>query len=746
MGEWHKTGCVLCAQNCGLEIMVENNRMIKVRPDKQNPRSQGYACRKGLNIIHHQHHAQRLTHPLKRVGDGFEQISWDQAVAEIAMKLKDITTAHGPRSFAYMGGGGQGCHFEAAFGVPLMRGLGSRYHYNALAQELTGLFWAWKEATGRQFLISDHDHTEVLLAIGWNGMMSHQMPQARKYLTAFAKDPAKVLVVIDPRRSETAQIADIHLPLRPGTDALLTRAMIAVILNEGWENAEYIRNHVSGLAEIRPLFENFDFRAAIDVCALDYEQVREVCRLTATRKSSMHPDLGVLMNRHSTVTSALEIILMAVCGRIGVPGGNIVAGSMPMAGGGSSDKKKEQGWKTVITGFPALSGYYPPNVMPEEIMNDHPQRLRAVLCCGANPLRSYADTTAYEQAFGELDLLVTCELAMTETAVLSHYVLPARSAYESWDATFFAWNYPGIYFQMRRPVVEPEGEPLEMSQILVKLADHLGLIPEIPSKLSEAAKADRASYATELMTFVMTEPRALKAITFVLARTLGEELGSANLAALWGMLQTAPGHFQQDAARAGFTPGPAFGEQMFQAILDQPEGLWVGECDSTDPMKAIKTPDGRIQVAYPEMREWIQSITPESESMALESDSPWPLILLAGRHMDTNANTLMRDPSWNEGRRACTLAMNPTDAEKLGLADGQQVKVITAAGEEIAELEITAETRPGQVIIPHGFGLNYMGRVYGANANRLTKNTHRDRFAGTPLHRYVPCRVEKAGV
>ncbi|MFP4040259.1 MAG: molybdopterin-dependent oxidoreductase [Desulfosudaceae bacterium] len=743
MEKWHKTGCVLCAQNCGLEVKVENNRIVKVRPDRQNPRSKGYVCRKGINIAHHQHHAQRLTHPLKRVGDGFERISWDQAIDEIAAGLKKIIGTHGPRSFAYMGGGGQGCHFEAAFGVPLMRGLGSRYHYNALAQELTGLFWAWKQATGRQFLIPDHDQTDVLLAIGWNGMMSHQMPRARKVLMDLAKDPDKVLIVIDPRRSETAAIADIHLPLRPGTDALLTRAMIAIILKEGWENAAYIRDHVSGFDSIRPVFENFDFRAAIEVCRLDYEQVREVCRLTATRKSSMHPDLGVLMNRHSTVTSALEIILMAVCGRISVPGGNIVPGSIPLAAGASAGKKKGEGWKTVKTGFPALSGYYPPNVMPEEIMNDHPERLRAVLCCGANPLRSYADTTAYEQAFGQLDLLVTCELAMTETAALSHYVLPARSGYESWDATFFAWTYPEIYFQMRRPVVEPEGEPLEVSQIMVKLADRLGLIPEIPARLYEAAQTDRSAYAAELMTFVMSDPRAMKAITFVLAETLGRELGSANLAALWGLLQTAPGSFQQDAARSGFTPGPGFGEQMFQAILDNPGGLWLGKRDPAEAMKALKTGDGRVHVDYPDMREWMESITPESERAALDADSPWPLILMSGRHMDTNANTLMRDPAWNEGRRACTLAMNPADAEALGLADGQQVRVITEAGEETAELEITGQARQGQVIIPHGFGLDFMGRVYGPNANRLTKNTHRDRFAGTPLHRYVPCRVEK---
>ena len=242
MSEWNKTSCVLCAQNCGLEVRVENNRMVKVRPDKDNPRSQGYVCRKGLNVAFHQHHSQRLNYPLKKVNGEFQRISWDQAIGEIAEKLRSIVDTHGPRSLAYMGGGGQGCHFEAAFGVRLLRGLGSQYHYSALAQELTGIFWGWGRVTGRQYLFGtpDHEHTEVLVAMGWNGMQSHQMPQARRFLTRIAKDPDKVLVVIDPRSSETARIADIHLAIRPGTDALLTRAMIAIILQEGWHNREYI--------------------------------------------------------------------------------------------------------------------------------------------------------------------------------------------------------------------------------------------------------------------------------------------------------------------------------------------------------------------------------------------------------------------------------------------------------------------------------------------------------------------------
>jgi anaerobic selenocysteine-containing dehydrogenase len=743
MAQWHKTGCVLCAQNCGLEVQVAGNRMLKVRLDKENPRSQGYVCRKGLNVIHHQHHADRLNHPLKRVGDGFERISWEQALDEIADKLRSIIEAHGPRTVAYMGGGGQGCHFEAGFGVRLLRGLGSQYHYNALGQELTGSYWVWGRALGRQNLVvgPDHHHTELLLATGWNGMMSHQMPQARRVLTAFAKDPGKILVVVDPRKTETAAIADIHLPIRPGTDALLTRAMIAIILKEGWHDAEYLERHVSGFERIAPWFADFDARTAVRACRLSYDQVFNLCHLLASRRWSMHYDLGVLMNRHSTATTYLQVILLAVCGRIGVPGGNVVPGAlMPIAS--HSDERDPGTWRTVASGFPAIAGVFPPNVMPEEILSYHPQHLRAVIIGQSNPLRSYADTTAYEQAFKRLDLLVTAELAMTETARLSHYVLPARSGYESWDGTFFPWTYPEIYFQMRRPVVEPEGERWEVSQMFTGLAERLGIIPEIPERLRRAAAGDRMRFGAELMRFAAEEPRALPNMPFVLAKTLGAELGSANLAALWGLLMTAPRQFQEDAARAGFTPGPLMGDAIYQAVLDNPQGLWVGRVDPAAQMKRVRTEDGRVNVFIPELSDWVQAITPENETIALQSERRFPLVLMAGRHADTNANTLMRNPEWNEGRRACTLSIHPADAQHLGVSDGQTVKVVTEAGEVEVEAEVTESTQAGFVVVPHGFGLEYQGRVFGANVNRLTAATHRDPVAGTPLHRFVPCRVE----
>ncbi len=742
MGTIHKTGCVLCAQNCGLEVEVENNRIIKVKPDKSNVKSEGYFCRKGMNIAYHQHNADRLKYPLKKVGDKFERISWDQAIDEIAAKLKNIIGQYGPRSFAYMGASMQGCHFEAAFGIRLMRGLGSQYHYGALAQEFAGAFWVIGRTYGRQYLHDQPDvkKADVLLVLGWNGMQSHQIPQAPRQLQRLSKDPDKLLIVVDPRLSETARIADIHLPIRPGTDALLLKAMISLILKEGWENQTYLESHTSGFDQVKSCFSNFDVRAALKVCNLDFDQVREVTKAYATRQSALRYDLGIFMGRHSALNSYLIVILQAICGRICVPGGNVIHGHvMPI--GSHTDERNPKVWRTMATNSFPVCGVFPPNVMPEEIMSEHPERLRAVMVAGANPLRSYADTTAYEKAFKHLDFLVTAEIAMTETAALSHYVLPSRSGYESWDGTFFPMTYPGIHFQMRPPVIEPEGEPLELGEIHLRIADKMGLIPPIPDSLYQAAEKSHAEFAHALMEYAMTEPKALQSMPFVLGKTLGKAMGSVHKAALWGMLQAAPKSFYKNAIRAGFKSDAGLGEEIFQQIMDHPEGIWAGKVDHENNFTEIKTEDGKINLHIPELQDELQSIEAQKEEAALVMPPQFPLILMAGRHMSMNANTNMRDPAWNEGKRACTLAMHPADAEALGLKDGQQVRVTTEAGSEEIELEVTDTAKQGHVVIPHGFGMVYDGKKYGANVNRLTKNTHRDYF-GTPIHRFVPCRVE----
>jgi len=743
MSDWQKTSCVLCFNNCGLEVITEGNKIVKVRGEKENPRSQGYVCRKGANIAYFQNNPERLRFPLKKVGDRFERVSWDQALDEIAAKLKEIVQTHGPRSIAYMGGGGQGCHFEAAFGVRFLNALGSRNHYSPLAQELTGFFWVSGKAFGRQYMhpFPDINGSDFLVFWGANPMVSHDIPNAPVVLRNKKKEPGFLMAVVDPRVTETAKLADIHLRLRPGTDALLFKTMIKILLTEGLMAKDYLAARVNGLEAIQDWFDDVDVEENCRICGLDPNAVREFTRLFATRKTAMRSDLGILMGRHSTLNSYLELILLTLAGRIGAKGGNVFLGHlMPM---GSHTPEEDPGtWKTVMTNIPLIMGVFPPNVMPEEIDNDHPQRVRALIVSGSNPLRSYADTTAYEKAFAKLNLLITIEVAMSETAILSHYVLPARSGYEKWDGTFFQWGYPDYYFDMRRPVVQPDAEQVEEATIFVELAQRLGMIPDYPSKLRELA-GDRPLFGTALMEYVLTNPKAEQWLPFILAKTLGEELGSKNLSALWGLLARFPMMHKEDVARAGYKVSPLTGEEIFRRILSTPGGVKIGVVDPENNLSVLKTPDRRIHIHFPEMESWLKEVTPAAEEVQL-LNKDYPMVLIAGNHMEMVANTIMRDPAWNEGKRPCTLRIHTEDAKKLGIKDGELALVETEAGSVRIEAEVTDSSFRGQVIIPHGFGLVHGGEAHGANVNQLAPAKNRDRLAATPLHRYIPCRVRKA--
>jgi anaerobic selenocysteine-containing dehydrogenase len=389
-------------------------------------------------------------------------------------------------------------------------------------------------------------------------------------------------------------------------------------------------------------------------------------------------------------------------------------------------------------------GIFPPNVLPEEIDSDRADRIRALIVVGANPLRSYADTRAYERAFKNLDLLVVVEVAMTETATLADYVLPSRTAYESWDNTFWSFNFPEIFFHHRHRVIEPEPETRELGWILTALAKRLGLVPRIPQSLKEAAKGDLGEFGNQLTEYVKATPDAMLKLPFILAETLGAVLASPHQAFLWGLLWSAPPMIKEAMARAGFPEGPNQAGAALKAIIENRQGIRLGRLDPDKNLDFVVTEDGRINLHDPELLDWLTQVTPESEAEALESDPALPLLMMAGWHMDTNANTLMRDPAWNKGRRVGCLAVHADDAQALGLGDGDNARLTTKAGQAEVEVEISRLTRPGMVLIPQGFGLDFGdGKKVGVNVNALTDAGHRDRLAGTPHHRRVPCRLEK---
>jgi anaerobic selenocysteine-containing dehydrogenase len=385
-------------------------------------------------------------------------------------------------------------------------------------------------------------------------------------------------------------------------------------------------------------------------------------------------------------------------------------------------------------------------VLPEEILSDHPDRLRSLFVSMSNPARSYPDSNAQEEAYSKLDLLVVMDICMTETTRHAHYVLPARSAYEMHDFAIFQMTYPETFCQLRTPLVEPEGERKEGSEIWLGMIEAMGLLPPIPDSLYEAAQnKTRMEYWAELMAFIQANPAYARAITQIVGKTMGKAMESVSKSLLWSMLMGANPAFQKTVPHAGFKPGPAMMDGVFQAVLDHPEGVFIASADLSDPeenFRFIVHPDHKFHIYNEMFNEYIRDITPEKEAAALDGSKEFPLILSAGRHADAGVNSVMRNPETYQFRNPCTLALNPEDAEELGIKDGQWVKVTTEADAAEIQAELTYQTRKGYVLIPHQFGFTFNGKTYGIGVNRLTPARHMESLTGNPIWRYVPCRVE----
>src|SRR3954470_1713895 len=243
---WKRTACILCECNCGLEVMLGGEgggHLVKVRGDRAHPSSRGYACEKAQRLDHYQHGRDRVTTPLRRRADGtFEPIDWDTAIREVAARLAAVRDTHGGDAIFYYGGGGQGNHLPGAYATATRRALGSRYRSSALAQEKTGEFWVSDRMFGASTR-ADFEHCEVALFLGKNPWQSHSIPRARVTLKEIAKDPARTLIVVDPRRTETAELADIHLAVKPGTDAFLMAAILGVLVEDELVDRDFLAEH-----------------------------------------------------------------------------------------------------------------------------------------------------------------------------------------------------------------------------------------------------------------------------------------------------------------------------------------------------------------------------------------------------------------------------------------------------------------------------------------------------------------------
>ena len=748
--DWQPTACILCECNCGIEVRLggeDGRRFERIRGDKAHPASKGYTCEKALRLDHYQNgRSGRILSPLRRRDDGtFEEIDWDTAVTEIAARLKAVQEAAGPEvggeSVFYYGGGGQGNHLGGGYGNALLRAVGGRFRSSALAQEKTGEFWVNSQMLGAM-VRADFEHAEVAVFVGKNPWQSHGIPHARTTLKEIARDPARSLIVIDPRRTETAELADFHLQVRPGTDAWLLAALAAVIVQEDLVAHAWLAEHA---ADVEETLEALAAVPVAEYCArsgVPEDLVRAAARRIAgaTGGVAVFEDLGVQMNHHSTLVSWLEKLLWVLTGNFGKPGAAYSPSSMiDITAGG-----KIRG-KTPVVGMPLISGLVPCNVIAEEILTDHPARYRAMIVESANPAHSLADSQAFRQALAALDLVVVIDVAMTETARLAHYVLPASTQYEKWEATFFNFEFPRNVFHLRAPVLEPPDGPLPEPEIHARLVEALGAVTEDDlAPLREAAAQGRAAFAMAFFAAVGANPRLGGLAPVVLYRTLGPTLpdGAAAAAVLWAAAHKCAQANPEGVRRAGFPgEGVEAGEQLFEAVLSSRSGVVITDEEYDASWHRLRTPDGLVHVTIPELLADLQSLATEPAP----PDADWPFVLSAGERRSFTANTIMRDPTWRKRDASGALRVSPADAERLGLVDGGQARLSTRRGGGVVTVEVDERMQDGHLSLPNGLGLDSPTDdgpvVTGLAPNELTSAADRDPYAGTPWHKNVPASL-----
>jgi anaerobic selenocysteine-containing dehydrogenase len=749
------TACILCSRNCGLEVEIEDNRITRIRGDARHPDSRGYICQKAARLDYYQNHDDRLTQPLRRGPDGeFEAVSWDEALSDIASRLNAVRENRGPNAFALCGGGGQGNHLGALYGSQLTAAMDSKFVYSSLAQEKSGDFWVNGRLFGAQTChVSECvEHADYVVLIGTNPFQSHGIPNARETLRALSKDPDRTMVVIDPRQTETVRWADIHLQLKPGTDAYLIAAMLAIIVRNGWHDEAFVQRHCTGFEAVEAQLKKISPADYAERSGVALEQVERVASgISHARTASVRVDLGTQHTLHTTLNAYLEKLLYLLTGQFGREGTNNLHTSLIPLIGNTDERRVVKGKKLRRTshhGMMPIAGMYPPNILPDEINHGG---LRAIVVDSCNALLSWPDTQALSDAFSRLDLLVVIDVAMTETARAADYVLPASSQFEKWEATGFNLEFPNNYFHLRHPLFPAAGDSLPEAEIYTRLLERMGLIPANFPLLEKLARFEPGAsrhriFLAGLMAALRKNRALARFAPSILYRTLGRYLpgGSAAAAPLLPLAlrfaATYPAQVRRALDEAKTREKPvSLGVRLFRRILKERSGLIISKHVYGEAWDLVRNPDGRIHLEISEMLEQLDAL--ENETLPGEG---FPFILMAGERRSYNANQIYRDPRWRKTDPRGALRMHPEDAAALGIEPGDRVVCRSDTGSVESVVEMDRGLRRGVATLPHGYGIQYKGgRPLGPQINRLTAASHCDPLSKTPYHKYVPVRIEK---
>jgi len=735
----HRT-CPLCEAKCGISIQVDRaeGSVVTVRGDEQDPFSRGYLCPKayGLKGLHED--PDRLRRPLRRDGSNWVEIGWDEAFDLAASRLRQVREDHGANATATYAGNPNAHDLGSALYLPaLLRALGTRWRFSASSVDQLPKMLSSQLLFGAPLAIPlpDIDRTDLLVVLGGNPLASNgslmTAPDMPGRIAALRQRGGR-LVVIDPRRSETARVADEHLFIRPGSDAYLLFAIVHTLFEEDRVRLGRLEPFVNGIETLRAAAQEFAPERVSAATGIDAQRIRDLAReLSDTRRAACYGRIGTCTQEFGTLASWLVDAINTLTGNLDRPGGVMFARSAtgPAGSPNRRDRLPYARWRSRVRELPEAFGELPAAALSEEIDSAGDERVRALVTVAGNPVLSTPNGARLGRALESLDFMVSVDIYVNETTRYADLILPPTSVIErsNYDLAFSALSVRNVA-KFSPAALPPAEDSRDQWEILAELAGRVNG--------ADAGAVDELVFSHMLTSAVGSPGTSCPDISVAQAREkLGEKPGPERILDL--MLRAGPygDRFQDDD------------EGLSLARLRESEhGIDLGPLEPRLP-DMLATPSGAVELA-PELL--IGDVARLAGALPARSRTNG-LVLVGRRHLRSNNSWMHNVHALAKGRERCTLLVHPDDAERLGLRDGGRASVKSRVGELVAPVAVSDEMMPGVVSLPHGYGhgdpesrLRVASRHAGVNSNLLTDEAQLDVLSGNGVLSGIPVEISPA--
>ncbi|BFU44786.1 molybdopterin oxidoreductase family protein [Krasilnikovia sp. MM14-A1004] len=729
--------CPLCEAACGLELTVADDRIVASRGDSAHVFSHGFVCPKGATFGQLSADPDRLRRPLVRRGDSHEEVGWDEAFRAIEAGLGPILQQYGPPAVAvYLGNPNVHTMAGGLYLSPLLRALGSRNIFSAstVDQMPKHVSCGYLYGSPLAIPVPDVDRTDLLLVLGANPWESNgslataaDFPGRLKALQARGGR----FIVVDPRRTRTAEHADEYVAIRPGTDAYLLFGIVHTLVTEHLVDLGGLAGHVTGLTEVGELARPFTPDRVAEVCGVPAPRIRELAReLAAAPTAAVYGRIGTCTVEFGTLTSWLVDVVNVLTGNLDRPGGvmfPLAAHLRPQTRSGGKGFTVGR-WHSRVRGLPEVKGEFPVATLADEIETPGDGQVRAFVTVAGNPVLSTPNSGRLDRALAGLDFMVSVDPYLNETTRHADVVLPPTDAARKghYDFSFLALAVRN-FAAYSPPVLPADGAGMDECDILARLTLLV---------TGQGAAADPAVLHERMLEQALQRvaaPNAGRTVDDLRAMVDGEH----------------PAERLLDVALRTGAYGDGFGARpdglSLARLKDHPHGVDLGPLRPRIP-EVLQTPSGTVELCPAPIAADVERLR---GALDRQRDD---LVLIGRRHLRSNNSWMHNVPALVKGRDRCTLQMHPDDAARLALADGDDARVVSRAGTVSAPVEVTDRVMPGVVSLPHGWGHDLPGTRMavaaahpGVNSNVLTDEFAIDPLSGNSVLNGIPVEVKAAG-